>query len=87
MNNVNRIWQIIREKWLLDSNFRNCFSHAWAEAMVPRNISAGFKTAGVYPLDSAAFVAHTAVSDSNGSLLPSSSLKFVPMYSPIAPKN
>ena len=67
--------------------FSELFSHAWAEAMVPRNISAGFKAAGVYPLDSAAFVARTAASDSNGSLLPSSSLKFVPMYSPIAPKN
>ena len=67
--------------------FSELFSHAWAEAMVPRNISAGFKAAGVYPLDSAAFVAHTAASDSNSSPLPSSSLKFVPMYSPIAPKN
>ena len=63
------------------------FSHAWAEAMVPHNICAGFKAAGVYSLDSAAFVARTAASDPNDSPLPSSSLKFVPMYSPIAPKN
>ena len=55
--------------------------------MVPYNICAGFKAAGVYPLDSAAFVARTAASDPNDSPLPSSSLKFVPMYSPIAPKN
>ena len=67
--------------------FSELFSHAWAEAMVPHNICAGFKAAGVYPLDSAAFVARTAASDPNDSPLPSSSLKFVPMYSPIAPKN
>ena len=63
--------------------FRNCF-HV---LMVPCNICAGFKAAGVYLLDSAAFVAHTAANDSNDNPLPSSSLKFVPMYSPIAPKN
>ena len=52
--------------------FSELFSRAWTEAMVPRNIFAGFKAAGVYPLDSAAFVARTAARDSNSSLLPSS---------------
>ena len=55
--------------------------------MVPSTICAGFKTAGVYPLDSTAFVARIATSDPNNSPLPSSTLKFVPMYSPITPKS
>ena len=67
--------------------FSDLFSRAWAEAMIPRNICAGFKAAGVYPLDSAAFIARTASSDVTDSPAHSSSLKFVPMYSPIAPKS
>ena len=67
--------------------FSELFPYAWAEAMVLPTICAGFKAAGVYPLDSAVFVARTAASDPNNSPLPSSSLKLVPMYSPIAPKN
>ena len=66
--------------------FSELFSRAWAETMVPPNICAGFKAAGVYPLDLAAFIARTATNDPNNSPLPSSSLKFVPMC-PIAPKN
>lgn len=67
--------------------FSDLFSRAWAEAMIPQNICAGFKAAGVYPLDSTAFIARTAASDTANSPVPSSALKFVPMYSPIAPKN
>ena len=69
--------------------FSELFSRAWAEVMVPHNICAGFKAAGVYPLDSAAFVARTAASDPkfHDCPLPSFSLKFVSMYSPIVPKN
>ena len=66
--------------------FSDLFSRAWAEAMIPRNICAGFKAVGVYPLDSTVFIAHTAASDLTDSPLPSCSLKFVPMYSSIAPK-
>ena len=52
--------------------------------MISRNICAGFKAAGVYPLDSAAFIVHTASSDVTDSPACSSSLEFVPMYSHIA---
>ena len=67
--------------------FSDIFSHAWAEAMIPRNICAGFKAAGVYPLDTAAFIVCTASSDITDSPAHSSSLEFVPMYSHIAPKS
>ena len=63
--------------------FSELFSQAWARTMVPRNICAGFKATGVYPLDSTVFTANSDLAKSP----PSSALKFVPMYSPIAPKS
>ena len=63
--------------------FSELFSRAWARAMIPHNICAGFKATGVYPLDSTVF---TAINDLRKSP-PPSSIKFVPMYSPIAPRS
>ena len=65
--------------------FSDFFSRAWAKAMVPKNICAGFKGTGVYPLDSTVFTARTSTQGPNSSPLSTSMLKFVPMYSPITP--
>ena len=43
--------------------FSDLFSRAWGKPMIPYNICAAFKAAGVYPLDSTAFIACTAASD------------------------
>lgn len=48
---------------------------AWARAMVPKNICAGFRATGVYPLDSTVFTARCATQDSNSSPSSTSTLK------------
>ena len=79
MNSVTSMWQTIQGSCYSIPIFRLVL-RAWAEAMIPRNICAGFKAAGVYPLDSAAFIARTVSSDVTDSPAHSSSLKFVPMH-------
>ena len=64
-------------------NFSKLFSAAWMKAMTIANITGGFKTTGVFPLNRNAIKLPESVMEK---LPEQSGLKFIPLYSPANPK-
>ena len=64
-------------------NFSKLFSAAWMKAMTITNITGGFKTTGVFPLNRNAIKLPESVMEK---LPEQSGLKFIPLYSPANPK-
>ena len=64
--------------WVTKLNF-SLFSEAWVHAMSPRNITAGFRTTGVYPLDRSAI---KLPGEKTLDLAEKTGIAYIPLYTP-----
>ena len=62
-------------------NFSDVFSEAWLKSMTPKNILAGFRTTGVYPLNRDAI--KLPGDDVTLNLCQKTGLSYIPLYTPV----
>ena len=65
--------------------FSQLFNEAWTKAMTIQNISAGFRSTGIYPLNRNALL--PPPQEEENSLAERTGLKFIPLYSPMKRKS
>ena len=62
-------------------NFSSIFSEAWIQSMTPKNVLAGFRTTGVYPLNRDAI--KLPGDDVTSNLCEKTGLPYIPLYTPV----